>query len=49
MTGRDVALLARTAVHLRPGQIAQRARLPTARAQTRSSSVKLSGSGPATS
>ena len=32
MIGRDVALLARTAVHLRPGQIAQRARLRTQRA-----------------
>ena len=27
MTGSDLALLARTAVHLRPSQIAQRARL----------------------
>ena len=35
MTGRDVALLARTAVHLRPGQIAQRARLRTQRAALR--------------
>ena len=31
MTGRDVALFALTAVHLRPGQIAQRARLRTQR------------------
>ncbi|MGA2830773.1 MAG: alginate lyase family protein, partial [Streptosporangiaceae bacterium] len=31
MTARDVALLAGTAVHLRPGQIAQRARLRTQR------------------
>ena len=35
MTGRDVALLARTAVHLRPGQIAQRARLRTQRTALR--------------
>ena len=35
MTGGDLALLARTAVHLRPGQIAQRARLRTQRAALR--------------
>jgi uncharacterized heparinase superfamily protein len=35
MTGEDLALLARTAVHLRPGQIAQRARLRTQRAVLR--------------
>jgi uncharacterized heparinase superfamily protein len=35
MTGEDIALLVRTAVHLRPGQIAQRARLRTQRAALR--------------
>ena len=35
MTGRDVALLARTAAHLRPGQITQRARLRAQRTAMR--------------
>ena len=35
MTGGDLALLARTAAHLQPGQIAQRARLRTQRAALR--------------
>jgi len=36
VTGANLALLARTAVHLRPGQIGQRARLRTQRAALRS-------------
>ena len=49
MTGGDLALLARTAVHLRPGQVAQRARLRAQRTALRRFPPAAAGCWPARS